>query len=139
MLKVGLIMTVPSSEKARRRMLAQQERVSRGWRLQPLDKSWFRIGKYDLARRRSLWAKFTWVGDYIWVEVRGGREGDDFYWATNNAAVVDMIERQLFHIQVLDYHDPEWYQCETRRALCAKNFDDWILSSVYQKGETDDH
>ncbi len=40
------------------------------------EEGWIRIGRYDSARRRSLWARRT---DGERIEVCAGREGDDCY------------------------------------------------------------
>ena len=64
-----------------------------------IDETWVRIGRFDSAKRRSIWAKQL---DKDTIEIRGGREGDDssvtlFRWAD---PIFDTVEAQLWALEM---------------------------------------
>ena len=60
---------------------------------------WVRIGRFDKARRRAIWARRDGPDT---IEVSGGREGDDTA-ATlfrQDGPIFDVIEAQLWAMEV---------------------------------------
>lgn len=77
---------------------------------------WFRIGRYDSARRRALWARIVlcpwddeeWAGairaEVAYIELCAGREGDDAYVKIDRkhpcfVDLEDCISRAACHIE----------------------------------------
>lgn len=65
-----------------------------------IDETWVRIGRFDRAERRSIWARRL---DNDTIEVRGGREGDDTaatLFRRQFEPIFDVIEAQLLALEM---------------------------------------